>query len=215
MARIVISTVQLRLQLFSNYAQQNSSTLYLGIIESVCATCSTPRLNLSSELRPFWNNIQDTFLTGPATDTTTSPSIQLDESSLIYYLFKIQVNITLPSATRSSYCTFSFRSTHQSPVYISLLPCTCKTPLPSHPLTLYHPNNIWWRVQIAKLLSVHCAILSTLLSLHTSKAQIFFLVTLYSEDLTQLPTYYASKVRCWCKIYNTQTYTSYSKLLTE
>jgi hypothetical protein len=36
----------------------------------VCAVCPTPRLNLSSELRPSWNNIQDTFLTGPAQDTT-------------------------------------------------------------------------------------------------------------------------------------------------
>jgi len=28
---------------------------------SVCAACSTPRLDLSSELRPSWNNIQDTW----------------------------------------------------------------------------------------------------------------------------------------------------------
>ena len=37
----------------------------------VCAACSTPRLNLSSELRPSWNNIQDTFPTRSAPDTTT------------------------------------------------------------------------------------------------------------------------------------------------
>jgi hypothetical protein len=36
----------------------------------VCAACPTPRLNLSSELRPSWNNIQDTFPTGSAPDTT-------------------------------------------------------------------------------------------------------------------------------------------------
>ena len=36
----------------------------------MCAACSTPRLNLSSELRPAWNSIQDTFLTGSAPDTT-------------------------------------------------------------------------------------------------------------------------------------------------
>jgi len=39
----------------------------------VCATCPTPRLNLSSELRPSGNNIQDTFLIGSATDTTRYP----------------------------------------------------------------------------------------------------------------------------------------------
>ena len=64
LARIVTITVQLWLQLLSSYAQQNSSILYLAIIESVSATCSTPCLNLSSEPRPSWNNIQDTFLTG-------------------------------------------------------------------------------------------------------------------------------------------------------
>ena len=35
----------------------------------MCAACSTPRLNLSSELRPSWNNIQDTFPTGSTPDT--------------------------------------------------------------------------------------------------------------------------------------------------
>jgi len=36
----------------------------------VCAACQTVRLNLSSELRPSGNNIQDTFATGSAQDTT-------------------------------------------------------------------------------------------------------------------------------------------------
>ena len=36
----------------------------------VCVACGTPSLNLSSELRPSWNNIQDMFLTGSAPDTT-------------------------------------------------------------------------------------------------------------------------------------------------
>jgi len=38
----------------------------------VCAVCPTPRLNLSSELRPSGNNIQYTFPTGSAQDTTLS-----------------------------------------------------------------------------------------------------------------------------------------------
>jgi len=46
----------------------NSSILDVGII--VCAACPTPRLNLSFELRPSWNNIHDTFPTGTALDTT-------------------------------------------------------------------------------------------------------------------------------------------------
>ena len=36
----------------------------------VCAAFPTVRLNLSSELRPSWNNIQDTFLIGFPTVTT-------------------------------------------------------------------------------------------------------------------------------------------------
>jgi len=35
-----------------------------------CAACPTPRLNLSFELRPSWNNIHDTFPSGTAPDTT-------------------------------------------------------------------------------------------------------------------------------------------------
>jgi len=37
----------------------------------VGAACPTPRLNLSSELHPSGNNIQDTFPTGSTQDTTT------------------------------------------------------------------------------------------------------------------------------------------------
>ena len=36
----------------------------------MCAACSTPRLNLSSELRPSWDNIQDMFLIRSAPDAT-------------------------------------------------------------------------------------------------------------------------------------------------
>ena len=36
----------------------------------MCAAYSTLRLNLSSKLRPSWNNTQETFLTGSAPDTT-------------------------------------------------------------------------------------------------------------------------------------------------
>ena len=38
----------------------------------VCAACRTPSLNLSSELRPSGNNIQDTFPTGSTQHTTTA-----------------------------------------------------------------------------------------------------------------------------------------------
>ena len=73
LARIVANTVQLWLQLFSNYnktpVHSTWGLLRVCVCVCVCATCPTPRLNLSSELRPSWNNIQDMFLTGSATDT--------------------------------------------------------------------------------------------------------------------------------------------------
>jgi hypothetical protein len=43
----------------------------------VCAACPTPRLNLSSELCPSGNNIQDMFLTGSTRDTKCN-SIKLE-----------------------------------------------------------------------------------------------------------------------------------------
>jgi len=52
----------------------------------VCAACSTPRLNLSSELRPSWNNIQDTFLTGSTMDTTVCHGVILYSAhSLVWH----------------------------------------------------------------------------------------------------------------------------------
>jgi len=45
----------------------------------VCGACPTPRLNLSSELRPSGNNIQYTFLTGSATDTTQEYSVEVPQ----------------------------------------------------------------------------------------------------------------------------------------
>jgi hypothetical protein len=39
-------------------------------LSRVCVACTTPRLNLSSELRPSGNNIQHTFPTGSKQDTT-------------------------------------------------------------------------------------------------------------------------------------------------
>jgi len=37
-------------------------------------------------------------------------------------------------------------------LYAPLLPHTCYMPLPSHSRRFDHPNNIWWGVQIIKLL---------------------------------------------------------------
>ena len=49
----------------------------------VCAACLTPRLNLSSEPYPSWNNIQDTFPTRSAPDTTHLQKPKEDRMVLI------------------------------------------------------------------------------------------------------------------------------------
>jgi len=59
------------------------------------AACPTPRLNLSSELRPSGNNIQDTFPTGSAQDAT---------ECLLYFansLVTSEVSLTFTDASHS------------------------------------------------------------------------------------------------------------------
>ena len=48
----------------------------LGELLSVCVACLTPHLNLSSELRPSGNNIQDMFPIGSTQDRTVIPGSQ-------------------------------------------------------------------------------------------------------------------------------------------
>jgi len=54
--------------LFTVFSQLTPVHLTWGL-QRVCAACPTPRLNLSFELRPSWNNTHDTFPTGATQDT--------------------------------------------------------------------------------------------------------------------------------------------------
>ena len=47
-----------------------------SLLLRVCAACPTPRVNLSFELRPSWNNIHDTFPTGITQDTTLHQALR-------------------------------------------------------------------------------------------------------------------------------------------
>ena len=67
------------------------------------------------------------------------------------HFLKNHLNIILPSMPGPPKWSLSFRFPHKNPVYTSPLPHTCCLPRPSHSSWFYHPNNIWWGVQIMKL----------------------------------------------------------------
>ena len=67
------------------------------------------------------------------------------------HFLNIHLNIILPSIPGSSEWSPSLRFPHQNPVYTSPLSQKCYMPRPSHS-PFDQPNNIWWGVQIIKLL---------------------------------------------------------------
>jgi hypothetical protein len=77
---------------------------------------------------------------------------QLDPIHTPTSLFlKIHLNNILSSTTGSPKWSLSFRFPQRNPVYASPLPHTPYMPRPSYYSRFYHPNNIWWAVQIVKL----------------------------------------------------------------
>ena len=73
------------------------------------------------------------------------------------HFLKIHLNLILPSKPVSPKWSLFFRFSHQNPVYASPLPHTSYMPRPSHSSRFYHPNDIWWAVQIIMQFSpLHC-----------------------------------------------------------
>jgi len=67
---------------------------------------------------------------------------------------KIHFNITLLPTPKSYKCSLAFRSSHQNSVCISYVFHTCHESRPSHCFFyMNHLKQIWWGVQIMKLLT--------------------------------------------------------------
>ena len=109
------------------------------------------------------------------------PYPQPDQSSsfpLSCHFLKIYFIIILSSMPRSSKCLLPIRSPHQNPVCTYPVSRTCHMPSPSHFSWFDYPNNIWWAVQIIKLLIMYFPPLSC------------YLVTLSSTPYSQTPSAY-------------------------
>ena len=68
------------------------------------------------------------------------------------HLLKIRCNIIVPSTLGSPKWSLSFRSLPPKPCVYQSTPHTHYISRPPHSYRCDHPNNIWWAVQIIKLL---------------------------------------------------------------
>ena len=68
------------------------------------------------------------------------------------HFLDIDLNIILPFMLGSSKWSLSLRFHRQNHICTPLLPHTCYMPRPPHSSRLDHTNNIWWAVQVIKLL---------------------------------------------------------------
>ena len=134
--------------------QFSCECIYSLITHNKTPLYSNPRLNLSSELRPSWNNIQDTFI-GSAPDTTITYLLILWNPKVHYrthkrpppvpilgqpnpvhiptsHFLEIHPNIIHPSTLRSPQFSLSLQFPHQDPIRPPLLTHTRHMPSPSH-----------------------------------------------------------------------------------
>ena len=71
------------------------------------------------------------------------------------HFLKIHLTVVNPSAPGSSKWSLYLRFPHQSPLCTSSHHHACYMPRPSNSSGFDQPNNIWWGVQISKILMMY------------------------------------------------------------
>jgi len=107
------------------------------------------------------------------------------------YFIKIYSNIIFPSTPRSSEWSLPFISSDQNFVIISHLSHACYIPRSSHSSWLDYSNNIWWWVQVMKLLIRHSS--SAFLLGRNTLLSTQFSDTLSVRDQVSLPCKWTGK----------------------
>ena len=79
-------------------------------------------------------------------------SFPIQSTPRLFHFLKTEFNITLLSTSRSCKWSLSHRLFPPNP--LSPISHICHMPHPSHSSWFDHPNNLWCRVQITKLLNV-------------------------------------------------------------
>jgi len=108
------------------------------------------RSRASQEIPQIFGTLRERYLLH-SQQSATCPYPEPDQSSPYNpsTVLKIHFNNILPSMPRSYKW---FPVPHQNPVYTSPLPHVCHMPHPSHSSSSDQPNNIWWEVQIMRIL---------------------------------------------------------------
>jgi len=136
--------------------RENSYTYLLTYLLTYCTERSTSweanRFLASQEIpRILWNSKVHCRTHKCPPPVPILSQIDSVHTSISHFL-KIHLNTIPLFKPGSPQWPLSLRFPHQIPVHLSPFPHTRYMPRPSHSSRFHHPHNIWWWVQITKLI---------------------------------------------------------------